>query len=321
MPSECTSNHDSLHGKFQRLAQRAFPGAVLLDWRRLEGGISAETTVLEIALDDGLAKKLVVKRHGLGAHGHDPGVAVIEFRSLRLARSVGLPAPEPYHLSQAGEVFSTPCVAMEYVEGAQDFSPPDPAGCVRQLAGLLSRVHEIDGSRADLAFLPPLADYVIERLQGPPDVLDESKSERRIRAALLPAWPLPSRNPAVMLHGDFWPGNVLWNEGSISALIDWEDAGRGDPLFDLAYARLEVLWAFGIDAMEELTRSYASMTDFDLTDLPYWDLAALLVSHSNVEELAEGWDAPPFCRSDVTAEKFLKARRDFIERALGAVSR
>ena len=76
-----------------------------------------------------------------------------------------------------------------------------------------------------------------------------------------------------------------------------------------------------MEAMDEFTRSYASMTGVDLTDLPYWDLAAVLVSHSDVEELAGGWDAPPFCRSDVTAEKFLEARHGFIERALEAVSR
>lgn len=307
--------------KLESLVRRVWPGAELLGWRRLEGGISADTTALEVALSDGSVTRLVVKRHGLGAHGHDPGVAVVEHRALRLARSFRVPAPEPYHLSQPGEVFATPCVVMEHIAGTHDFSPLDLAGYIRQMAAQLARIHEVDGSGADLAFLPSLSDYVTERLREPPEVLDESKSEGRIRDALAPAWPLPVRNPPALLHGDFWPGNVIWNEGSVAAIIDWEDAGRGDPLFDLANARLEVLWAFGIEAMEAFTRSYASMTRADLTDLQYWDLAAVLVSHSNVEELAEGWDAPPFCRSDVTAEKFREARQGFIERALASVSR
>ena len=300
--------------------RRAFPGADLLGWRRLEGGISAETTVLEVTLSDGSERKLVVKRHGLGAHGHDPNVALIEFKAAKLARRYGVPAPEPYHLSRAGEVFSTPCVVMEHVAGTHDFSPLDPAGYVHQLACQLKSIHEVDGSKADLTFLTPLSDYVTERLREPPEPLDESKSEGRIRDALAPAWPLPAHNSPVLLHGDFWPGNVIWNEGSIAAVIDWEDAGRGDPMFDLASARLEILWAFGAEAMDEFTRSYASMTGVDLTDLSYWDLAAVLISHSDVEELAEGWDAPPFCRSDVTAEKFRQARHGFIERALDSVS-
>ena len=206
----------TLKEEFERLARRAFPRASLLDWRRLTGGISAETAVLEVGLDDGSTKRLVVKRHGLGAHGHDPSVAVVEYEALRLARSFGLPAPEPYHLSHAGEVFSTPCVVMEHVEGTQDFSPRDLAGYVRQMAGLLSIVHGIDGSRTDLGFLPFLSDYVAERLQEPPETLDESKSERRIRDALMPAWPLPVRNQPVLLHGDFWPGNISMARGQRS---------------------------------------------------------------------------------------------------------
>ncbi|MEZ4520530.1 MAG: phosphotransferase [Thermomicrobiales bacterium] len=61
-------------------------------------------------------------------------------------------------------------------------------------------------------------------------------------------WPVPEAYPerlrAVLLqttgpgdrlvHLDFHPGNVLVNEGRISGLIDWTNARRGDPRFDLA---------------------------------------------------------------------------------------
>ena len=60
------------------------------------------------------------------------------------------------------------------------------------------------------------------------------------------------------------------------AAIDWEDAALGDPLADLANSRLEILWAFGIDAMYSFTRQYRSMTSIDFTNLPYWDLCAAL---------------------------------------------
>ena len=79
----------------------------------------------------------------------------------------------------------------------------------------------------------------------------------------------------MLLHGDFWPGNTLWKDGRLVAVIDWEDAAIGDPLADVANARLELLWALGIDAMKAFTRRYASIaTAVDFTDLPYWDLWA-----------------------------------------------
>lgn len=41
----------------------------------------------------------------------------------------------------------------------------------------------------------------------------------------------------------------MWRDGQLAAVIDWEDAQLGDPLADVANARLEILWAFGIEAM------------------------------------------------------------------------
>ena len=58
----------------------------------------------------------------------------------------------------------------------------------------------------------------------------------RIRDMLASAWPFPRPNPPALLHGDYWPGNILWKDGRLAAVIDWEDACLGDPLVDLAMA-------------------------------------------------------------------------------------
>ena len=112
----------------------------------------------------------------------------------------------------------------------------------RRLATSLATLHRTDWTGLDLSFLPRL----------------------------------PSRNDAVLLHGDFWPGNTLWRDGELVALIDWEDAAVGDPLADLANGRLEVLFAFGEDAMDEFADAYrAAMPELDYADLAQWDLYAL----------------------------------------------
>ena len=80
----------------------------------------------------------------------------------------------------------------------------------------------------------------------------------------------------MLLHGDYWPGNVLWKDGALAAVIDWEDAARGDPLGDLANARLELLFFFGPDAPADFTRRYLAASPIDTTDLPSWDLAVAL---------------------------------------------
>ena len=80
-----------------------------------------------------------------------------------------------------------------------------------------------------------------------------------------------------MLHGDYWPGNVLWQDGRLAAVIDWEDASLGDPLADLATARVELLCRYGDEAMERFSTSYlASYRDtiepLPLDSLPLWEL-------------------------------------------------
>ena len=50
----------------------------------------------------------------------------------------------------------------------------------------------------------------------------------------------------------------------------------GDPLADVANSRLEILWAFGRDAMHRFTDLMRSMAAIDFTHLAYWDLCAAL---------------------------------------------
>ncbi|MDQ2997029.1 MAG: phosphotransferase, partial [Chloroflexota bacterium] len=80
--------------------------------------------------------------------------------------------------------------------------------------------------------------------------------------------------------------NILWKDGRIVAVIDWEDAALGDPLADVANTRLEILWAFGIDAMQRFTQHYQSITTIDFTSLPVWDLFAALRPASKLSEWA-----------------------------------
>ena len=46
---------------------------------------------------------------------------------------------------------------------------------------------------------------------------------------------------ATIVHGDWAPNNVVWRDGAIVGVIDWDLARPGDPLDDLAFAAW--LWA------------------------------------------------------------------------------
>jgi aminoglycoside phosphotransferase (APT) family kinase protein len=196
-------------------------------------------TAFEIERADGRIEKLVVRRHGDRDMSRNPQIAADEFRLLQLLAASGLPVPTPR--------LSAPCLVLDYVEG-EGASDVDATELITALAGVLAEIHRV-GATPDVSFLPERS-------------LDSGE-------------PRPRRNRPVLLHGDFWPGNTLWKDGRLVAVLDWEDAAVGDPLADVANARLELLWALGTEAMDDFTDRYESHAPgVDFTDLPHWDLWA-----------------------------------------------
>ncbi len=272
--------------KFKQIINKFMPGHTLLRVWKLTGGISAQVTGLEITRPDGQAQKLIMRQHGPVDFGQNPNIAWDEFNLLHHLHAQGLPVPEPLFVDDSNEIFETPYIAIEFIEGESEFEPDDLTACIRQLAEALTQIHLTPDIHA-LAFLPTQLANTERRLKNRPVRLDDSISEGHIRNALEAAWPWTQVNAPVLLHGDYWPGNMLWQEGQLAAVIDWEDAVIGDPLADLGNSRLEILWAFGMDAMQQFTAHYKSMMPvLDYSNLPYWDLYMAIRPAFKIAEFA-----------------------------------
>lgn len=263
-----TSQYDE---QLQRVARRIEPRGTLLRAWPLTGGVSAQVMALEIERPGGQPLRAIVRQHGPADLRRNPHIAADEFRLLRLLREHGLAAPEPYHYDESGALLPSPYIAIEYVEGSTELPPGE--GPVRQMAEQLARIHAIDSAGPPLAFLPRYAEgaAAAQAALGP-----EPDDARHIRDALASVWPIPERNRPALLHGDFWPGNMLWRSGQLVAVIDWEDAAVGDPLADLANSRLEIMWALGRGAMQLFTSAYLAAAPIDTQLLPDWELYAAL---------------------------------------------
>ncbi len=260
---------------------------------------------------------MIVRRPGEAAFKRNPQAAEHEFRLLHIMKSLGLATQTPYYLDRSGAILPTPYLVIDYIDGQPEFAQTQNPDFARQLATHLARVHSVDGSAHDLSFLPASPRGFIERFGARPATVNGSLDEGRIRDALEAAWPWPQRNAPALLHGDFWPGNILWRDGQLAAVIDWEDATLGDPLIDLAISRLDLLWIFGLETMHAFTQHYASIMAIDYTNLPYWDLcAALRLVRLAGADLAE-WAAffLPFGRGDITAQTIRAHYRYFVDQA------
>jgi aminoglycoside phosphotransferase (APT) family kinase protein len=296
---------------FARLARKMAPDSALLRAWTLHGGVSARVTAIELQRADGQTQKLIVRQHGAADLARNPQVATDEFRLLRIAHEAGVPAPAPYYVDESGEFFETPVVVLEYIEGETVFALTDAPDLLPRFARHLAAIHRIDCAAHDISFLPDHTAHWGSIIGNRPARLDDSLSEGRIRDALEAAWPWAQRNASVLLHGDYWPGNILWREGRLVGIVDWEDAAIGDPLADIATSRLDLLWAFGADAMERFTREYAAVAPIDFTHLACWDLCAALRPAGRLGDWA----------SDAVAEARMRERHSiFVAQALEELS-
>ncbi|HSR23901.1 MAG TPA: phosphotransferase family protein, partial [Candidatus Eisenbacteria bacterium] len=65
--------------------------------------------------------------------------------------------------------------------------------------------------------------------RAPAELTGEAPAVARLLRATMPA-----ERPAVLVHADFHYGNMLFEDGRVVALLDWEIAQLGQPLLDLA---------------------------------------------------------------------------------------
>lgn len=64
--------------------------------------------------------------------------------------------------------------------------------------------------------------------------------------------------PATLMHGDYWPGNISVLEDGSQVVFDWQMAGVGPPILDLVTLVLKSEWWFGELPVgrEQIVRDY-----------------------------------------------------------------
>lgn len=251
------------------------------DWRlvrawQLPGSTAAQVSAIEAEEPDGQRRTLVLHQYGSANLRADPHVASHEYRLLELLVAAGLPVPTPYLADESCSVVASPCLLQGYVDGERVDEPPDLAAFTGDLAAILAALHGAGINRTDVPFLADVRDDTTRMMETRSAHASAFCWAAAVLDALAAAWPPQQLNPPAVLHGDYWPGNVLWRDGRLVAVVDWEDALFGDPLADLAVTRLEVGGFYGVAAMNLLTRQYlARRPELDASTLPLWDLRAV----------------------------------------------
>lgn len=294
----------------ESIALRAFPGARVLATHVLSGGISARAARIQLLSADATEHDVVVRRPRADGLDSARSIAAREYRVLRFASERQLRVPTPRHFDREAAA-----LVIDYMAGDPDLAPKDLSRALEQMAIELTKLHQLRAPD-ELCDLRRRHEQLKDSLASVPETLDDPLNEAIVRACLTERFPWPSRNPDVLLHGDYWPGNLIWQNGELRAVIDWEQCSIGDPLADVALARLDVLWAFGDDAMAAFTRHYQIRSTLDWSNLPLWDLSIALRPMSKLDQWAPAYTPPPISRPDITAATMRDGHRRFVAQAL-----
>ncbi len=148
-------------------------------------------------------------------------------------------------------VFGAPFYVMQRIDGLPILThvperwaaePASHGRALEELIDALVAIHAVDWRACGLGHLAHAGDYLARQITRWSAQLAAYESREIPAATRIAAWLDANRPPeqaSALCHGDYKLDNVLFDPASpprLAAVVDWEMAGIGDPLVDLAWA-------------------------------------------------------------------------------------
>ena len=287
----------------ERLAA-ALGGTAVSSVRRLGGGVAAATC--ELVLESpGAARRLVLKRYPPG-----DATALLEWDRLRYAVAAEVATPEPVALDFDCAWFGVPALVMSRLPGRVDLEPDDLGDWARQLAHALVMIHRTaPAPEIPATLLRPyrlshwqLWDVDVDaRIAAAADVIERLKCEA-------------DDEPGLFCHADFHPGNVLFEAGALTGVVDWSAARYAPPALDVAHCRADLAIFPGGEAPDLFLAAYRAAASHPLDGLARWEV----LEGMHALQFSPGW-LESFAEEGVelTQEGVRASVESFLDGALG----
>ena len=215
-------------------------------WSRLSGGAIQQNLLLEVARGDP-AERYVLRTDARSAVPLSRTRGE-EYALLCAAAAAGVRVPAPVCSSAATDAHPAWFV-MQHVGGiaaghrlTRPGALADPVTLVRELGANLARLHGIDASTDALRFLGPRPPAPTRALLESYRAYLDGWRTRHGHAHPALEWGLhwwqlraPAGERVVLVHRDYRVGNLMVDDGRLTATLDWEFAGWGNPLEDIGW--------------------------------------------------------------------------------------
>jgi aminoglycoside phosphotransferase (APT) family kinase protein len=259
-----------------RLLAEIAPGCSLMGIELLPGSYSNYTHLVTARSADGSDLGFVIRRYAIFGSYDRGEKARREFKALELVQRHDIPVPTPLYLDETGATLGMPGIVTSYVPGELLFSPTDALERARTLATMLAKIHSVPcGNEAKDFLLDANAEASwFCRSDDVPDYMRAHPDGKMVWEVTRDLYPDLHEVPPGLVHIDYWSGNVLWEDGRITAIVDWEEAAYGDPGIDVAYCRMDMcLSGMGYMA-DEFLKAYEAEMGMRVANLGFWELAA-----------------------------------------------
>ena len=212
----------------------------ILSSRLITGGNRYQSWAVDIAAPDGRTLPLYLRHQMPRPPSAEPYTLEREAQIYRVIDGRGIRAPRLVAVHPDGQT-----VLSERVPGRAEFrrliNPEHRVTVVQDFVQTLADLHKLDIARVTLDGLSArssMADCVAREIAVWQAMYEETHSRDPLIDLAL-NWlttnmPRPGE-PVVLVHGDAGPGNFLFEDGHMTALLDWELAHLGDPMEDIAW--------------------------------------------------------------------------------------
>jgi aminoglycoside phosphotransferase (APT) family kinase protein len=266
----------------------SYLGGRVVAARALRGGMSSAVHLVTVRRPDGGRDDAVLRRY-VRPDPDEPEPAAAEARALRLAEAADVPTPALLAVDPDGTQAGVPALLMTRLPGRVEWWPSDLDRWLERLAGLLPRIHGTALPPGDA--VPRFAPYRQESYRPPGWARYPRVWERAVEISRGPAPDLP----AVLLHRDFHPGNVLWRYGRVSGVVDWLGACAGPAAADVAHCRLNLL-TMGAEVVSRFTACWER--EANAVYHPWGDVVTIV---GFLDDLHDGWGSERLLVEDVLA--------------------
>jgi aminoglycoside phosphotransferase (APT) family kinase protein len=269
-------------------------GATITSVDRRPGGGRREAWFVDVQYANGSTRELFLRydRADPSAAG-DPFTLSREAAFFSAMAGSAVPAPHIYAVHPKEQA-----ILAERVAGETWFSRlkdrDERVAVATDFMRILAALHDLDPSELRLdegekvGDLPGHVAIEIDRWEtfyrtseAAPDPLIE------VGFAWLKANIPTAQVPVVIVHGDAGPGNFLYRDGRVSAVLDWELAHLGDPHDDLAWVSVRAVQEPFTDLIDRFD-DYARFSGrpVDISRVQYYrvfaELRILVLSHRSV---------------------------------------